>query len=123
MRAVIYSPALVLMILGSVVLATAFHEIGHASACRYGGARPGAMGVGIYIVWPAFYTDITDSYRLGKGGRLRTDLGGIYFNAIFALATAAIYFATRFEALLLIVLIQNFAILQQRVTQSRPEEA
>ena len=44
------------------------------------------MGVGIYIVWPAFYTDITDAYRLGKGGRLRADLGGMYFNAIFALA-------------------------------------
>ena len=44
------------------------------------------MGVGIYIVWPAFYTDVTDAYRLGSGGRLRTDLGGIYFNAIFALA-------------------------------------
>ena len=44
------------------------------------------MGAGLYIVWPAFYTDVTDAYRLGRGGRLRTDLGGIYFNAIFALA-------------------------------------
>ena len=69
-----------------VVIATAFHETGHATACRYGGARPGVMGVGLYIVWPAFYTDVTDAYRLGRGGRLRTDLGGIYFNAIFALA-------------------------------------
>src|SRR3954469_22838629 len=71
------------------------------------------MGVGIYVVWPAFYTDITDSYRLGRGGRLRTDLGGVYFNAIFALAVAGAYFATGFEPLLLVVLVQNFAILQQ----------
>ena len=28
----------------SIVVATAFHEFGHASACRYGGARPGRDG-------------------------------------------------------------------------------
>jgi putative peptide zinc metalloprotease protein len=40
LRAVIYSPALLLVLFGAVVLATAFHEIGHATACRYGGAKP-----------------------------------------------------------------------------------
>ncbi|MDX6724829.1 MAG: putative peptide zinc metalloprotease protein, partial [Solirubrobacteraceae bacterium] len=110
LRAAIYNPALLLGLLGCVVLATAFHEIGHATACRYGGAKPGVMGVGIYIVWPAFYTDVTDAYRLGRGGRLRTDLGGVYFNAIFALATAGLYVATGFEPLLLVILVQNMAI-------------
>ena len=113
LRAAIYQPALVLGLLACVVVATAFHEIGHATGCRYGGAKPGVMGVGIYVVWPAFYTDITDAYRLGRGGRLRTDLGGVYFNAIFALLMAGAYFLTGFEPLLLVVLVQNFAILQQ----------
>ncbi|MEA2311915.1 MAG: putative peptide zinc metalloprotease protein, partial [Solirubrobacteraceae bacterium] len=113
LRAVIYNPALLLVLLAGVVLATAFHETGHASACRYGGATPGVMGVGIYVVWPAFYTDVTDAYRLGKAGRLRTDLGGIYFNAIFALAMGGLFALTGFEPLLLLVLIQNFAMLQQ----------
>ena len=40
------------------------------------------MGAGIYMVWPAFYTDVTDAYRLPRRARLRTDLGGIYFNAV-----------------------------------------
>ena len=48
---------------------------------------PGVMGAGLYLVWPAFYTDVTDSYRLGRAGRLRTDLGGLYFNAIVVVAT------------------------------------
>jgi putative peptide zinc metalloprotease protein len=112
-RYTIYNPALLLVLLAGMVLATAFHEIGHATACRYGGARPGVMGVGIYIVWPAFYTDVTDAYRLCRAGRLRTDLGGVYFNAVFALAVAAVYLATGSEFLLLLVLLQNFAILQQ----------
>src|SRR3954447_20570251 len=37
----------------------------------------------------------------------------VYFNAIFALAFAGLYLATGFEPLLLVVLVQNFAILQQ----------
>jgi putative peptide zinc metalloprotease protein len=113
LRSVIYDPALMFMLFGGVVLATTFHEIGHATGTRYGGARPGVMGVGVYIVWPAFYTDITDAYRLGKAGRLRADLGGMYFNAIFALATAGLYAATGFEPLLLLVVIQTFTIVQQ----------
>ena len=113
LRTVIYDPSLMFVLFGGVVLATAFHEIGHATGTRYGGARPGVMGVGVYIVWPAFYTDITDSYRLGKSGRLRADMGGMYFNMIFALTVAGVYAATGFEPLLLLVVIQTFAIVQQ----------
>ena len=113
LRHALYQPLLLLAMFAGIVIATAFHEIGHATACRYGGAKPGVMGVGIYIVWPAFYTDVTDAYRLGRAGRLRTDLGGIYFNAIFALAIAGLYALTGFEPLLLLVLVQNFAMLQQ----------
>src|SRR5205823_221488 len=99
--------------LGLVILSAAFHECGHATACKYGGATPGVMGAGIYIVFPAFYTDVTDAYRLGKGGRLRTDLGGVYFNSIFILATAGAYAITGFEPLLLMIPIQNLEIVHQ----------
>jgi putative peptide zinc metalloprotease protein len=113
LRAMIYNPVLLLGLLAGIVVATAFHEIGHATACRYGGARPGVMGVGIYVVWPAFYTDVTDAYRLSRAGRLRTDLGGVYFNAVYALVMTGVYVARGFEPVLLLVLVQNFAILQQ----------
>ena len=59
-----------------------------------GGARPGEMGVGVYLIWPAFYCDVTEAYRLNRRGRLRTDLGGVYFNGLFALMAGAAYFAT-----------------------------
>jgi putative peptide zinc metalloprotease protein len=112
-RSLVYNPVLLFMLLGLVVVATALHEIGHATAARYGGAKPGVMGAGIYVVWPAFYTDVTDAYRLNRAGRLRTDLGGIYFNALFALGTAGVYLLTGFEPLLIVVLVQHFQILQQ----------
>jgi putative peptide zinc metalloprotease protein len=113
LRDVLYSPVLLMLMLGLVVLSAAFHECGHATACAYGGARPGVMGAGLYIVWPAFYTDVTDAYRLGKGGRLRTDLGGVYFNTIFILGTAGAYFVTGYEPLLLIIPLQHLEILHQ----------
>jgi putative peptide zinc metalloprotease protein len=113
MRELAYNPILMLMVLALVVIATALHEIGHATAARYGGAEPGEMGVGIYIVWPAFYTDVTDAYRLGRGGRLRTDLGGMYFNGLFVLLTAGLYAVTGFEPLLILILVQHFLVLQQ----------
>jgi putative peptide zinc metalloprotease protein len=112
-RALVYNPLLLIMIFGLIVVGTALHEIGHATAARYGGAKPGVMGAGVYIVWPAFYTDVTDAYRLDRKGRLRTDFGGVYFNVLFALATTGAYFLTSFEPLLIVVLIQHFQILQQ----------
>ncbi len=78
-RQAIEHPAIMVPILGLVVLSAGWHEFGHAAGCTYGGARPGAMGAGIYLAYPAFYTDVTDSYRLSRGGRLRTDLAGVYF--------------------------------------------
>src|SRR5436305_1413662 len=113
LRAVLYDPLFILLLIGLVIVSEALHECGHATACAYGGARPGKMGVGIYIVWPAFYTDVTDAYRLGKGGRLRTDLGGVYFNSIFTLGTFAAYFLTGWEPLLLLPPLQLMEMLHQ----------
>jgi putative peptide zinc metalloprotease protein len=112
-RDIAYDPVLFLMVFGLVVLSAAFHECGHATACRYGGATPGQMGAGIYLVYPAFFSDVTDVYRLGKVGRVRTDLGGIYFNMIFSLLTAGAYFLTGFEPLLAIIVIQHLEMIHQ----------
>ena len=89
--AIVYQPTLTLFVLGLILASAAFHECGHVSACRYGGARPGKMGFGLYLVWPALYSTVTDSYRLNRIGRLRTDLGGVYFNAVFITGMDVVY--------------------------------
>lgn len=113
LRESLYQPALLLMVFALVIVGAAFHEFGHAVGCRYSGATPGAMGAGLYLAWPAFYTDVTDAYRLGRGGRLRTDLGGVYFNLVVILATAGAYFATGFEPLLVVIAVQHLEIVHQ----------
>ena len=106
-------PALLLLVFVVTVLSAGFHELGHAAAARRGGATPGVMGMGVYLVWPAFYTDVTDSYRLGRGGRLRTDLGGLYFNAIVAVAVVGAWMISSYDALLLVVVTQILQMVRQ----------
>ncbi|MQY06956.1 hypothetical protein [Actinomadura macrotermitis] len=110
---VILLPLSILLVIGLSVVSCVFHEIGHATACRYSGVRPGVMGCGIYLVWPAFYTDITESYRLDRKGRIRADLGGVYFNCIFVIALTLIYMQTGFQPLLVAILYVNLEIFQQ----------
>ena len=118
-RQVLRDPVNLLIVLGLTLASAMFHECGHAAGCRYGGARTGKIGVGIYMVWPAFFTNVTDSYRLSRAGRLRTDLGGLYFNAIFMLALAGIYAATSSELLLLVIAVTHLEMLEQLLPFAR----
>jgi putative peptide zinc metalloprotease protein len=113
MAQVMADPTSVLLVALLTLASSAFHELGHAAACRYGNVRPGHMGCGIYVVWPAFYTDVTNSYRLGRSGRIRTDLGGVYFNGLFVAGLAALYAHTGSPVLLVSVLATNLEIVQQ----------
>jgi putative peptide zinc metalloprotease protein len=99
-------PALLVLVFALALLSAGFHELGHAAATRYGGATPGGMGVGLYLVWPAFYTDVTDAYRLPRRDRLRVDFGGLYFNAIVSVVTLGVWELWRHDALLLLVGLQ-----------------
>jgi putative peptide zinc metalloprotease protein len=106
------NPELLLLVLGLGIASAGFHEIGHAAALRYGGGRPGGIGAGLYMVWPAFYTDVTDAYRLPRRDRLRTDLGGIYFNVVIAVVTLGAWAVLGADALLLLIAIQMLEIVK-----------
>jgi putative peptide zinc metalloprotease protein len=89
------------------LLGVLWHEFGHATGCSAGGGRPGPIGVGVYIVWPVLYSDLTDTYRLTRRGRLMADGGGIYFSALWAIAAATAYLATGYTPLLALVVAQH----------------
>jgi putative peptide zinc metalloprotease protein len=116
---VLATPTMLLALMLILTAGSVIHEIGHATACHYGGARPGRIGVGLYLVFPAFYTDVTDSYRLGRTGRVRTDLGGLYFNVWCLLFLSSFYLATDNGLLLLVVLLMHIQMLQQLVPAIR----
>jgi putative peptide zinc metalloprotease protein len=109
----LYKPGFMLVVLGVIVCSAGFHELGHAAALRYGGGQVRGMGAGMYMVYPAFYTDVSDNYRLPRWARVRTDLGGFYFNMILSLGIFGLFLLTNQEALLLVVTLINFEILHQ----------
>ncbi|WP_276108214.1 hypothetical protein [Streptomyces tropicalis] len=110
---VLEQPLWMLAVFLLTILSLVFHEFGHASACRYSGAVPGKIGCGIYLIWPALYTDVTDVYRIGRRGRLRTGFGGVYFNAVFMLALTAGYLLTGQPFFLASVYLAHFEVLEQ----------
>jgi putative peptide zinc metalloprotease protein len=112
---ILYRPWGFVVVLALLMLAGVFHEFGHAAALVYGGGQVRGMGAGMYLIYPAFYTDLTDSYRLGRWARVRTDLGGFYFYLIFALVIMGVYFLTGYEFLLLTVLFINLDVLYQSI--------
>lgn len=114
-RAALYQPSLLLVVIALTVASAGFHELGHAAACHRGGAVPGVMGAGLYLIWPAFYTDVSDSYRLDRPGRLRVDAGGLYFNAVFTVGMFTVWAVTGADALLLIVPLELLQMLRQLV--------
>src|ERR1051326_1285003 len=77
---------------------------------RYGGGR--VRGMGLYLMYPAFYTDVTDNYRLFRWARVRTDLGGFYFNVLFSLGLMGVYHATG-QVLLVAALLTDIDIVHQ----------
>jgi len=58
------------------------HEFGHASASARYGAPPSDIGFALYLVYPAFYSDVTTTWRLNRGQRVVVDLGGTYFQFV-----------------------------------------
>jgi len=112
-RDVLSTPGALLVVVAISLVSAVVHEFGHASALRYGGGRVRGMGAGVYLVYPVLYTDTTDGYRLGRWGRVRTDLGGFYFHLIFAVGVMGLYGLTGREYLLVAVLGINLDVLRQ----------
>lgn len=105
--------ALLPALLAIMIPAALFHELGHASALHYGGGRGRGIGVGLYLIYPVFYADTSDCYRLGRWARVRTDLGGFYFHLLLALALIFLYRLTGQTVLLIAVVAINLDILRQ----------
>lgn len=77
-----------------VVATAAFHEFGHAAACRRYGCEHGAIGVMLYMVFPAFYVNLSNAWRLSGRQRAVIDVGGVYFQLLTTVPLYLIHLAT-----------------------------
>lgn len=81
-----------------------FHEFGHASACLRYGAEPSNIGLTIYLVFPAFYSDVSDAWRLKRWQRVIVDMGGVFFQLVICAVYVIVYRLTEWVALKVAIL-------------------
>jgi putative peptide zinc metalloprotease protein len=93
------------------VLSFLIHELGHASACRRFGQKHGAIGFGIYVMFPAFYADVTNAWKLDRRKRAVIDLAGLYFQAIFLIVIDVIFLYSNSNTMLYLTIAVSLTML------------
>lgn len=89
-----------LLFLGSLLM----HEFGHASACSRYGAKPSDIGFTVYLIWPAFYSDVSDAWKLNRWQRVVVDIGGVFFQLFIAALYVIIFCITAWAPIKLALL-------------------
>lgn len=74
-----------------ILVGLIIHEFGHASAARYLNVSHHEIGVGIYLLFFVFYTDVSYAWKLKRKQRLVVNFGGMYFQSIFLLVLHLMY--------------------------------
>jgi putative peptide zinc metalloprotease protein len=83
---------------GLFLISLLAHELGHASASARFRARPSDIGVVLYLIFPALFSDVTRAWKLGRWQRVVVDLGGIYFQLVAGAVYVLIGWATDWTA-------------------------
>lgn len=94
-----------------MLLSSFFHELGHASACKYFGIRHGGVGFGLYLNFPVLYTDVTEVWKLDRTQRCVVNMAGIYFQCYWLIGILVSYFLTGNDILRYLCLIMNLGFL------------
>ena len=61
------------------------HELGHVAACRKFTGKNSGIGIGLYLIFPIFYSDISSIWHSSKNQKIITNLAGIYMQLWCAL--------------------------------------
>jgi len=73
----------------TIAMVKAFHELAHGLTCKHFGGRCHEMGILLLVLFPCFYCDVTDVWRLpNKWHRIAVSLAGMA--AEFLLAAVAV---------------------------------
>lgn len=77
------NPYLLFLYVVANILILFFHELGHVVAAYCCRIPVEKIGVGIYLSYIVFYTDVTNSWLGNRKERLLVDVGGLYFQLFF----------------------------------------
>ena len=88
-----------------------FHELGHASACKYFGIHHGCIGFGLYLNFPVLYTEVTEVWKLDRRQRCIVNIAGVYFQCYWLILMLIVFLLTNNDILRYLILIMNLGFL------------
>lgn len=94
-----------------MIASSFFHELGHASACKYFGVRHGGIGFGLYLTFPVLYTDVTEVWKLNRKQRCVINIAGVYFQCYWLIILLVTFLLTGSDILRYLILIMNLGFL------------
>ncbi|MDR1181737.1 MAG: M50 family metallopeptidase [Bacteroidales bacterium] len=94
-----------------LLLSSFIHELGHASACRYFNVKHGGIGFGLYLTFPVFYTDVSETWKLKRKERIVVNMAGVYFQLIVLIPFFLIYLFTYNHTIKWFLLTVNVSLL------------
>ena len=94
-----------------ILFSVTMHELAHAAACTNRGVRHGPIGFMIYTIFPAFYTDVSDAWRLPSRDRLIVDGAGVLTSFLLASLGAALLFIWPNRSFALLLLLNDSLVL------------
>lgn len=71
------------------------HELGHIAACKKYTGKNGDIGVGIYFIFPVFYSDVSAVWHATKEERVIVNLSGIYMQLLSMLIFITVFFVLK----------------------------
>lgn len=96
---------------GLLLASFLFHELGHASATRRYGAVPAEIGFGLYLIFPVFYCNVTEAWRLPRLQRIVISAGGSYFQLLASALLVPFQLITHSDVLTLVIATNLIAVL------------
>lgn len=76
------------------------HEIGHVAACKKYTGRSSEIGIGVYVIFPVFFSSISAIWHATKKERIIANLAGIYMQLWCMLIFIGVYLTTGYTLLL-----------------------
>ncbi|MFC4233369.1 site-2 protease family protein [Parasediminibacterium paludis] len=83
------------------------HELGHATAAYRFGIEPQEIGLGLYFIFPVFYTNVTGIWALPVRERIVVNLAGIYFQLIANLPLLLLFYTCSCNPICFVLITAN----------------
>ena len=94
-----------------IIASSLFHELGHASACKFFNIHHGGIGFGLYLNFPVLYTNVTEIWRLNRKQRCIVNIAGVYFQMYALFLLLVLYILTKHDIVRYMILVMNLGFL------------